>query len=154
MIEHRVGDIFKQKDITHIVHQANLFHTFGSGIAAQIKRRYPYAFEADLKTKYGDPWKLGTVSWGVCDVEDIVIINAYCQIGINAEVRQTDYIAMRSVFVHLENHLAIQKGVILGIPHKIGCGLGGGDWKIVLPLIRQVFENSALEVVICQLPKQ
>jgi O-acetyl-ADP-ribose deacetylase (regulator of RNase III) len=61
MIEYIKGDIFKGKwDV--LCHCANLYHTWGAGIVLPLKKLYPEAFQADLKTKYGDKVKLGKFS--------------------------------------------------------------------------------------------
>ena len=46
-----------------IIHQANCQTTMGSGIAKQIREKYPEAFEADCRTTRGDITKLGSFSW-------------------------------------------------------------------------------------------
>ena len=45
------------------IHSCNCFHTFGAGIALQIKRKYPELYEADAKHgPAGDRNRLGTFS--------------------------------------------------------------------------------------------
>ena len=154
MIEFRTGDIFSQPDITRIVHQANLYHTIGSGIAAVIKKRFPYALEVDKLTHRGARSKLGwfTVAFPPEGQKLPVIINLYSQDGISATQRTTHYAAMGKAFFDLDECLNDEKDLVLGIPYGIGCGLGGGDWAVVLPIIESVFEKSPVRVVVCKLP--
>lgn len=149
MIEQRAGDIFEQKDIDYIIHQCNLFWTFGSGIAAEIKKRFPWAYEADCKTVYGSKSKLG---WFSIAEGKVGIVNIYSQNGISATHRQTNYAAMGKALFDLEGMYNENK-VVFGIPFGIGCGLGGGDWKVVRPIIESAFGESPVRVVICKLPK-
>jgi O-acetyl-ADP-ribose deacetylase (regulator of RNase III) len=150
MIEYRVGDIFDQLDLTHIAHQSNLYCTFGSGIAAVIKKKYPEAFAADCATKHGDMSKLGTFSMAFAD-DGKTVINLYAQIGIDSKHRTTSYDAMCKGLTELNRYLLnLNSPIVLGIPYKIGCGLAGGSWIIVESIIRDVFEKSSVKVVICQ----
>ena len=34
----------------------------------------------------------------------------------------------------------------VAFPWGIGCGLAGGDWNIVKPMIENVFENTEVEI--------
>lgn len=156
MIEYRVGDIFEQADLTHIVHQANLFNTFGAGIAKEIKRRYPQAFEADAEShahakRLGQDNRLGGFSRAIC-TDGKCIVNLYSQIGIGSYDRKTSYDAMdkglRLVreWLKEENYSA---SVVLGVPYKIGCGLANGDWQVVIAIIRCVFQDAFFKVVVC-----
>lgn len=151
MIEERICNIFEQPEVTHLLHQCNLFHTFGAGIAREILDRYPEAYEADLKTQRADLGKLGTFSMSSVPGRKS-IINLYSQIGIGGGIRQTDYNAMEIGFLSIKNLLSrSETPVVLGIPWKIGCGLANGDWSIVNDLICDVFDDAPFNVVICRL---
>ncbi len=153
MITFRVGDLLSQPDLTHIVHQANLYHTFGSGIAKSIKDRFPRAYEADLRTSYGDTSKLG--SWSISEspsVGEPSIINCYSQSGLSSTHRCTSYEALDKACASLCSYFAgMESPVRVGMPFKIGCGLGGGDWKVVEPILFKHFGQSPIELVICRL---
>ena len=49
-------------DVPIVMHGANCFHTFGSGIAGEAARRFPEIPEADRTTGHGNPMKLGDYS--------------------------------------------------------------------------------------------
>lgn len=154
VIEYRLGDIFEQRDLDFIVHQANLHNTFGSGIAAEIKRRYPHAFEADSHAFRVRDAKLGSYSIG-CPREAgmPVVVNLYSQDGISATQRTTHYAAMGHSLLRLEESLRTVWGCErLGVPHGIGCGLAGGDWDVVLPILESAFAKSPITLVVCCLP--
>lgn len=147
------GDIFNS-GVNGIIHQANLHHTFGSGIAAQVKVKFPDAYQADLATKEGDYHKLGTFSHAY--QHKIDIFNIYSQIGFRTVGNQcaTHY---PSVFAGMT---AVRKYIDdtsidyrLGIPYKYGCGLAGGDFIIVEKIIRDVFKDWKNQVLICRRPE-
>lgn len=149
MIAERSGDLLRQMDLTHIVHQANLYHTFGAGIAAEIGRLWPRAARADALTPYADEAKLGTYS--LADGAPAVV-NLYSQRPWRPGPL-TDYTAMETALRALERTLRDIEGARVGLPYKLGCGIAGGDWARVREIIDAVFAKSPVEVVICTRPE-
>ena len=152
MIIDKVYDVFTFPGLTHIVHQANLFHTFGAGIAAEIKKRYPAAFDADCKTVKGSKAKLGYYSFAAGKP---TIVNLYSQVGIGGKDRNTSYDAMNRGLSRLEAHLKSDtknQPCTVGIPYGIGCGLASGSWPVVRAILEDVFAKSSVRVVICTHP--
>ncbi len=153
MITERVGDLLEQPDLTHVAHQANLYHSFGAGLAAQIKKKFPYAFKADEETA-GDPNKLGTFSMGIAPrhlgVFGPNVVNLYSQRGPEEGFTEclTDYAALREALLRLEAFLSPEAR--LGLPFRLGCGLAGGSWPKVYGVIEDVFGRSPVEVVVCR----
>jgi hypothetical protein len=48
----------------------------------------------------------------------------------------------------------IAKGLTtLALPYGLGCGLAGGDWKVVYEIIRDVFTPASdkIAVIICKI---
>lgn len=135
-----------------IVHGANCLCTFGSGIAKQIKDRYPKAYLADQMTEKGDKLKLGkftqayisgfrenknkitrNLGWHY----NFTIINAYTQYGFHPRNKvHADYEAITNVFKQIKMlyDMNPQAPCRIGIP-KIGAGLAGGDWDIIEGII-------------------
>lgn len=158
MITEVVGNLLETDKCQVIVHQANLFHTFGAGIARAIGEKFPEAFEADKKTKHGDTGKLGTFS--VAKITDSkgtsikYIINLYSQSGLGGKDRQTTYDAMVNGLTLLRERLT-SRGLTMtvGIPFQLGCGLANGDWTIVRAIIESVFGKSTVPVIIYTLPE-
>jgi hypothetical protein len=81
------------------------------------------------------------------------VANLFGQEYYGTGVRYTEYEALRSSFVRLKNWLLeniTKEHIILSVPHKIGCGLAGGDWNVVSEIINDVFsDNDTIEVLIC-----
>jgi O-acetyl-ADP-ribose deacetylase (regulator of RNase III) len=154
MITYRTGDLLEQTDIIAIVHQTNLYHTFGAGIAKAIKHKFPYAYGADLATILGDENKLGNFSIGYPSVasNDPFVFNLYSQEGIGPSHTNYNFMyeGLRKVARHLQGFGTIKS---VGFPYMIGCGLADGNWEIVKVIIEQAFEGSDIEVVIVKLPE-
>ena len=160
MIENRTTDIFAEKDLDVIAHQANCYCTFGSGIAAVIRQKYPSAYEADLDTDKGDMKKLGTYSHAIIEEGDrkFIIANVYGQGGFfnrRQGNRDTNYDALCDGLTLLKDDLLANSNrqVVIGVPWKIGCALGGGSWTIVSAILEDIFgDEDKIKCVICKLP--
>lgn len=152
MIIEKRGDIFYQNcDV--IIHQANCFATMGAGIAAQIRMRYPEVLEEDRNfyIPIGSKERLGNFSRCMTR-NNKVIYNLYGQYNYGRG-RQTDYLAftnsLKKIFGDINKSGLSNKKI--GIPHLIGCGLAGGDWKIVKRIIEAEALKSNLTVHIFQM---
>lgn len=149
-ITHRSGNLLEQPDIDVIVHQANLYHTFGAGIAKAIKEKFPRAYEADLMTRKGTTTKLGNFSIGITDPTKPVVVNLYSQRGMSL----TSYDAMAEglgrLALILSNLPSVKR---VGFPYGMGCGLADGNWEIVKTIIEQAFKDTDFEIVIVKLPE-
>lgn len=175
MVKEIIGDIF-QSEVNVIIHQANCYHTMGGGIAKVIADNYPEAKDADDKTPIGEK-KLGSYSFAFVDSGKKLIFNMYSQGKYGRGKRFTDYDAMISGFeaikkflesdefkkyldyydddnlIYSNNIQDFQKSIVLGVPYLIGCGLAGGDWKVVENIINMSFKDFKYPLVIVKLPQ-
>lgn len=134
------GDMVKSmlnNELQAYAHQANCFCTMGRGIAPLLVEANPEVLKVDKETEKGCPYKLGKFSM-TKDKTKPLVYNIYGQFHwskfkINGE-RNTDYNALESA-LELAFEDMWNKGIkTLGIP-LIGCGLAGGDWKIVKEIL-------------------
>jgi O-acetyl-ADP-ribose deacetylase (regulator of RNase III) len=132
-----------------IIHQANCQTTMGSGIAKQIREKYPEAYEVDCKTVRGDITKLGSFSW-VKARDGKHIYNCYSQFRYGKEQRHTDYEAVYTGLSRIEEHAKSMNLTSLALPYKMGCALGGGSWRIVNAIIEDIFEENQIDLYICR----
>lgn len=126
------GDLIEMAlkgEFSVIVHGANCFNTMGSGIAVDIKRVFPEAYEADQKTVRGDKAKLGNYSFA--QSKGVIVVNAYTQYKFWGPGVKADYKAILDVFEKIGKDF---KGHKIGYP-MLGAGLAGGDWNVIEPLI-------------------
>ena len=131
-----------------IIHGCNCFCTMGSGIANQIRELWPQVYKEDCLTKIGDKNKLGCYTY--CQVRTkshkfLVVFNAYTQYNYGRDKVQADYDAIRKVF-HSLSESGYLTGMRIGLP-KIGCGLAGGDWNIVEPIIEEELKDFDVTIV-------
>ncbi len=120
-----------------IVHGCNCFNTMGSGIAKEIKERYPQAYEADLETESGDRMKLGTYTIAIADNDyhAFTIVNAYTQYKFNRSAERADLFEYTAFQLILEKlSAAAVENSHFGFP-KLGCDRAGGNEEIIMGLI-------------------
>ena len=137
-----------------IIHSANCFHVFGSGIAHAIKEKYPEAYDADLKSGgKGDSHRLGTFSVARVLKEDKYIFNLYGQFNYGNMVRFSSYDAIDRGLRKIEDYAGQNNISTLGLPKNMGCVRGGGAWIIVRAIIEDVFADNVIELYICNYDK-
>jgi len=151
------GDLLKGGDDV-IVHGCNCLNNMGAGIALQIKREYPGAYEADCLTTPRDPTKLGTYTKWTGPNKDfpgkeITIVNAYTQFDIFSHKWRSqfdksvpkipfDYEAFAKVLLRIAIDFTDKT---IGFP-KIGAGLAHGDWGLIEQMIKDVFPTKEVKV--------
>jgi O-acetyl-ADP-ribose deacetylase (regulator of RNase III) len=141
MLKHTKGnliDLAEQGAFDVIVQGCNCYNTMGSGIAREIRERYPEAYEADLKTEKGDIMKLG--NWTEYDTGAFKIINAYTQYGFNSGGSTFDLFEYTSFQLILQKLFAEYGKCDIGFPY-IGMGLAGGDKEKIIKMIEDFAEQ-------------
>lgn len=118
-----------------IIHGCNCFNTFGSGLAKEIKERYPQAYAADCETTRGDRNKLGSYTLSYFDgANPFIIVNSYTQFGFNSYGNHQDlfeYDAFQKILDELLHNYGTCR---LALP-MIGCGLAGGQPAKIVAMI-------------------
>ena len=152
MIKHIKCDIFKSgADI--ICHQVNCQGVMGSGVAKQVREKYPKAYQT-YKTFCAntEPEELlGKAQFvSIHDDKLIGIINIFGQLdyGYNGKC-YTDYDALRHALAKVHEFCQLYTfKPVLAFPYKFGCARGGGDWDIVYKMIEEAFPDCV--VLICE----
>lgn len=141
MLKHATGnliDMAEQGQFDVIVHGCNCLNTMGSGIALEIRTRYPGAYEAD--TLATEQWKNPIAKLGnfstyatVGKGKPFVIVNAYTQ--VNFAPRGVDHFEYESFSLILRKLRALGP-VRFGLPY-IGMGLAGGNEPKIIAMIEK-----------------
>lgn len=151
-----------------IVHQVNCQGVMGSGVARQIKEKWPRVFEHYMRMiksveKLSVPREklLGEVCWDMVQEKikdggrDKWVASIFGQLDYNRNGErklQTDYDALKKGFITVANS-ANWYNESVAMPYMIGCGRGGGDWSKVLEMIYEIFEPlENVDVVLYEHP--
>lgn len=158
MIEHLKCSVLD----THariIAHQVNCMGVMGSGVAAQVKRRYPAAYKmykdlCDENAHYRigllGRAQLCPVSYNPDGSPRIYVANLFGQYdyGWSKYRVYTDYTALRQCFAEL-SAFARDNDFIIAMPYRIGCDRGNGNWDLnVYPMIESAFKDN--KVLLCE----
>lgn len=122
-----------------IVHGCNCQNTMGSGIAKQIKDRYPDAYQADsdYDSLYASRQylKLGNFSLAkIFSKSNFIIVNAYTQ--YHYLPRGVDHFEYASFAVILQKLAHFYGNYDFGFPY-IGMGLAGGDSERIISMLEE-----------------
>ena len=140
------GDLL-ESDVDVICHQVNCRGRMRSGIAKQIREKYPDVYTQYTRLVYfyneTDRELLSNVLTVVGDKDDPnspVIANIFSQKDYGYDDKQyTDYDALNNGLIDINKKYPDKN---IGIPYKIGCGLGGGDWSVAERIITDVFKDK------------
>lgn len=145
MIRYTDGDLVRDAEQFEVIaHCCNCFCTMGSGIAPQIKAKFPEAYAVDCATGKGDMNKLGTITYTQNTTP--IVVNLYGQYdytGRRSGRMDLDYAALKSALIQMKEKFS---GKRIGMP-KIGAGLAGGDWNIIEGIISEVFAGEYVTIV-------
>jgi len=150
------GDILDYADKVDVIgHQVNCFGVMGGGLAYQIAEKYPDVLTA--YQKYINDFlvfnKKREGLLGSCQIvpslSKCYIANLFGQFDMGGG-RRTDYEALLLALKKLKKQMSDKGLKKLALPVKLGCGLAGGDWKIVQSLIHEAFEGSDIEITLVE----
>lgn len=147
MVKYVKGDLLKS-DCDYICHQVNCQGVMGSGIARQIREKWPWVFHSYHRCCDRHAGKtselLGNI-WGVAIDHDNLnpqwVINMFSQDNYGYDgTRFTSYDAFAECLKAMRDRLPKDKTI--GFPKNIGCGLGGGNWKVISTLIEEILGET------------
>ena len=154
-IHYLVGDatapqVDGQKIIAHVCNDIN---AWGSGFVVALSKRWA-APERSYRGWYdaGDGFHLGAVQFVPVE-EDLAVANMIAQHGIRTSGQAQPPIRYQALeqCLCLVARRAAESGASVHMP-RIGCGLAGGSWTEVEPIIRRCLTDSGVPVYVYDLP--
>lgn len=129
----------------YICHQVNCRGIMGSGIAKQIREKWPEVYDkykeacSKVIRLYSKPSEhlLGNIQYCPCSSGQVVV-NIFSQ--DNDGCRYTSYDAFATALNKIRMEIPTKNSI--GFPKNIGCGLGGGDWRIVSNMIETILGDT------------
>ncbi len=151
-----VGD--GQKLIAHICNDEG---KWGSGFVVALSRRNRIAEDAYRlwhrnRENGGMPFALGQVQMVNFD-DGVWVANMIAQLGVRHDMhapRAVHYGALRAALTKVADYAC--RGLDAPSVHmpRIGCGLGGGDWRVVEGLINDTLISRDVPVTVYDLPQE
>jgi len=141
MIKIIQGDLLQAtEDI--IGHQVNCRGVMGSGVALQIKNKFPEAYHQYQFLCHSFSNRLEKLL-GRCQiikVGDRYIANLYGQLDYGRNKQQTELNMLTAALAKLKEE-AKRECLSVALPYKIGSDRGGADWNEVYGIIDEVFSD-------------
>lgn len=141
-MKHIYGDIFLS-NADAILHQVNCQGVMGSGVAKQVREKYPIVFSC-----YKSLWDITGVKSNLLGQIQVVyidesskqaIVNLFAQDRYGYDGKcYTSYEALRSCLTKVNEQF---KGKSVAIPYLMACHRGGGDWSIVSKMIKDTLTD-------------
>lgn len=147
MITYVKGNLL-DSNCDYICHQVNCRGVMGSGIAKQIRDRFPYVYRF-YRDRYENVLRINMSPDKMLGSADIVripndgrhIVNMYSQRSYGHDgKRYTSYKAFSFILNQLKDDIPTE--CTIGFPKYIGCGLGGGNWQIISGLIEDILGDT------------
>ncbi len=129
-----------------ILHGCNCFCSMYAGIANQIRRAFPEAWEADQTTRVGDKNKLGSFSAAQVSRPGLrlIVLNCYVQYHYEGTGTLLDYEALALCMRAIKKRYG---GKCMAVP-KIGAGLAGGEWEKIRTIVTEELSGEDLTLVL------
>lgn len=157
------GDVL-DTNVHLIAHQVNCKGVMGSGLAKQIRDRYPSVYNIYreyIKAYYEDYGKIPLGSYQVAYAEDTEngernIVNIFGQNEYGLDKCYTDYDAVRRAFKSLDKEFIgtdRYEGdqIPIAIPYGFGCGLGGGNWEKMKEVLKEIEKETHILFIVYKL---
>lgn len=134
-----------------VVQSVNHKQVMGAGLAKQIRDKYPGIYDGYVKycKMYDFPHirHYGYIYKYFAD-DGKIICCVFGQENYGRDKKYTDYEALRNGLVSVKDFNSAFWFSDIAIPYGIGCGLAGGDWKVVSKIIDDVFYNYEFDVIL------
>lgn len=128
-------------EIDVLLHCVNCRGKFASGIAGEIRKKIPVAYDSYMDfydSQQGDMF--GKTCWGSGKVVHLAAQYDYGYSG----TRFVNYGALASCLQSFQREATPYKNTLVksvGIPYQMCCGLAGGDWNIVLEMVEYFLKD-------------
>lgn len=138
------GDLLESNaDI--IAHQVNCMGKMNSGVAKQIREKYPDVFAQYKRVcdSYTPQYIIGHCQ--IVVTNGVTIANLFGQLGYGYDGKQyTKLDALKKSMIELRNRC--YPSTTIAFPYGLGSVRGGAKWEDVYAMIEEVFEGFNVEI--------
>lgn len=120
-----------------VVHICNNYGGWSAGFVLAVTKAFP---QAEFAYRQGSK-RLGTVGY-------VPIGNGITICNMIAQTTKVDYAALETCLNRIAERIKmVDRGMTVHMP-RIGCGLGGGDWSEVEPIIERTLIAAGIPVFV------
>ena len=162
MIYWKKGNLL-ESDCDYICQQVNCMGKMNSGIAKQIREKWPVVYQNYMaKCNFSHPSGYIRPELLLGDIQIVglwddynetkfhqSVINMYSQLNYGYDGRRyTSYDAFWNCVNLIKQSVPTDKKI--GFPYNIGCGLGGANWNVILAMIDTVLTDYTVEIYVLE----
>ena len=136
-----IRDLFSVPDDYYLAHCISADFGMGKGIVVEFNKRFD--MKRKLQTKYGS--YLSKYTNGDCLLEERV----FNLITKPQYWSKPTYASMRNALISMKDKCRGHKITKVAMP-VIGCGLDRLEWCKVSEIIKEVFEDTDVEILVCK----
>ena len=137
------NDLFNYEGKAWLAHCISADFGMGAGIVVQFNERYNLK-NYMIKNHVRDNWS----GKGYCiPVKEFKVFNLITKSKYN---KKPTYETLRQALVHMRDYAVSHNIDRIAMP-QISCGLDGQNWSVVRKLIKAIFENTDIEIIVCSL---
>ena len=138
------GDLFKITNADAYAHCISGDYALGAGIAKQFDQRYN--MRSALKKEYPIPF-----SWDYANVGKALYVNGVYNLVTKPRYwMKPTYSVFEKALVDMKKD-CVNRGIQTIAMPKIGCGLDRLNWDIVRDLIKEVFADTEITIIVAEL---
>jgi len=153
MITTKIGNLLDATGI--IVHGCNSHGVMGSGVAKQIKDKWPDVYKNYDRRYLSQGLPMGSIDYIRVEPK-VLVVNAITQKDYGRTSKlYVSYNSIEATFIRINdlmlNDAQYRIPKIVNFP-LIGCGLANGDWDIVSKIIDEALDDHIEKVLWMQQP--
>lgn len=134
-----------------ILHQVNCAGKMNSGVAKAIREKWPIVFEKYKQTCENPTFGLGTVlPVKVNETQTILNLFAQDSYGYDGKL-YTSYDAVNTCLNKIADYCVKNNIKTIALPYMMSCCRGGGNWTIIMELIKDNFKDTDVDIEIWKL---
>ena len=128
-----------------LVHGCNAQGVMGSGVALGVKKKFPNVYGAYREAFLDRELRVGRIFPVQVSREEngapkLVVVNAITQEYYGTDRRHVDYDGLKRCFKDIAVFANAHGIKDIHFP-LIGCGLAGGEWSVVAPIIEETLDG-------------
>lgn len=146
-------DLFSVDNSYVLAHCVSADFALGKGIAKEFDKRFD--MKRKLKEKYGEYYNHSTFLWDCGDhfisaslAPALYIDNVFNLVTKQFYYNKPTYKSLRRALEHMKGKCDIEGIKKIAMP-KIGCGLDKLEWEKVSIIIKDVFKDTDIEILVC-----
>ena len=135
------GDVFNEKNC-YYVHCISRDYALGAGIAVEFDKRYNMR-KVLLRLAKDNPKTLKEKCIEIDNVFNLITKEKYWQ--------KPTYNSLEDSLIEMREKISKNENIKRLVMPKIGCGLDRLSWDKVEPMIKNIFKDLNIEIIVCYL---